>query len=132
MLRASSSDKESGEEPDGIRNVIGPADLPTLAEALGALIAALAKAPAWYAMFIGGYLLLSLSAGMCKPECAKSGEAAPASTQSVQARPTGQARTITTTTTTITRIEARRTVPPAPSPNPSPSPSPTPSPVPSN
>lgn len=50
----------------GGRAVAVPASLPTLTEALGKLVEALAKAPAWFTLYLGGFALLYLSVTLVK------------------------------------------------------------------
>jgi hypothetical protein len=100
---AAAHEKQLGAQPGA--NLAAPdaslLDLPSLGESLGKLVDSLAKAPAWYAMFIGGFALLALAASTAEEAASKG---------------TSKSETRITKTTDTTRIVMVR---PTPTPTPS-------------
>jgi hypothetical protein len=92
-----------------------PLPTPTLLDALGKLIDSLGKAPAWFAMFLGGFALLWLSSELIEPE-------APKSQQSSLAKSASSGTRSQTTTTMHSTSETKRTTTRSVAPVPKPSP----------
>jgi len=113
-----------GADPDLLPAIAPPTPLPSLLDALGKLIETLAKAPAWFAMYLGGLALLWLGADLIKPEPAPRAPAPETRPQPGGAAQSVRPNPVTTQTrTTATETRSASTAPVVPGPTPSPGPS---------